>query len=79
MSTDQASTSTGPAASGASVGDVTSATDARGRARAAVDDADDEWRYAIGSAIDGGRSAAEVAEAAGITLERAQQIHDGGA
>lgn len=56
---------------------LASATQRRENAQRAADDADQEWREMIRTAVAAGARVTEVAMTAGISRERVYQIKDG--
>lgn len=59
-----------------SLAQVTAATIELRRARSMAADAEDEWRFTVESALEGREPVEEVADAAGITVEQVQELHD---
>jgi hypothetical protein len=79
MSTTESTTTTGPGEphpADTSLAQVMAATTELRRARSMAADAEDEWRFTVGSALEGTQAVQEVAEAAGLTVEQAQELHD---
>ncbi len=62
--------------SDSSLAQVAAATSELRRARSMAVDAEDEWRFTVGSALDGSEQVQRVAEAAGLTVEQVQHLRD---